>query len=72
MNIERLDGFTADGFGNVIEGEPQDGDVVRIEGIEERRYYEPKPVEPEVAKPKTTLDDVKSKLAELTLLVNAL
>lgn len=39
--IERLDGFTADGFGNVIPGDPQPGDVIRVNGTTERRYYAP-------------------------------
>jgi hypothetical protein len=38
--MQRLDGFTADGFGNPISGEIVDGDVVRI-GNTERRYYAP-------------------------------
>jgi hypothetical protein len=41
MNMERLDGFTADGKGNVIAGQIQDGDVVRIDGRIEQRYYAP-------------------------------
>jgi hypothetical protein len=49
--IERLDGFTADGFGNVISGQPQNGDVIRVGGTVERRYYaEPSPTKaPDVA-----------------------
>lgn len=39
--IQRLDGFTADGFGNVIEGDPQDGDVIRIDGRIEQRWSPP-------------------------------
>lgn len=34
--MERLDGFTRDGFGNVIPGEIQPGDVVRVNGAEYR------------------------------------
>lgn len=41
MAIERLDGFTADGFGHVIPGDPVDGDVVRIDGKIEQRYSAP-------------------------------
>ena len=37
--IERLDGFTNEGFGNVIAGALQEGDVVRENGTTERRYY---------------------------------
>lgn len=45
MSIERLDGFTSDGGGHVIPGEPIDGDVVRIDGrIEQRFYVPPAPV----------------------------
>lgn len=36
--MERLDGFTVDGFGNVIPGEIQRGDVVRIDGLECRWF----------------------------------
>lgn len=35
--IERLDGFTAEGHGNVISGTPQPGDVIRIDGKIEQR-----------------------------------
>lgn len=41
MSMERLDGFTADGHGNVIPGDIVDGDVVRIDGHTEKRYYAP-------------------------------
>jgi len=40
--MERLDGFTIDGFGNVIPGQIQPGDVVRANGAEYR--YTPPPV----------------------------
>lgn len=43
MSMERLDGFTADGKGGVVSGDPQDGDVVRIDGKIEQRYYAPQP-----------------------------
>lgn len=46
MSMERLDGFTADGKGNVIAGSIQDGDVVRIDGRIEQRYYAPVPAAP--------------------------
>jgi hypothetical protein len=47
MSIERLDGFTADGYGNVISGDIQEGDVIRINGTIERRYYAtPAPADP--------------------------
>lgn len=51
MIIEKLDGFTADGFGNVI-GDASalvDGDVMRITNgasVTERRFYAPPPVAP--------------------------
>lgn len=38
--MQRLDGFTVDGFGNPISGEIVNGDVVRI-GNTERRYFAP-------------------------------
>jgi hypothetical protein len=43
--MERLDGFTADGFGNVIPGEIEPGDVVRVNGAE-YRYTAPPIVTP--------------------------
>jgi hypothetical protein len=52
-NIERLDGFTVDGFGNVIPGEPQTGDVIRVDGRIEQRYAAPIPHTP---KPITMTD----------------
>ena len=43
--IEKLDGFTADGYGNVIgtEQDLTDGDVCRIDDKIERRWYAPGP-----------------------------
>lgn len=53
--IEKLDGFTADGFGNVIGTEQDlvDGDVMRITNgrdVSEQRYYAPVPMPPPVPK----------------------
>ena len=41
MEILKLDGFTADGFGNVIGSESDliDGDVCRIDNTIEQRWY---------------------------------
>ena len=39
--IERLDGFTADGFGRVVAGSPENGDVIRVNGLTECRHYTP-------------------------------
>lgn len=45
--IERLDGFTNEGLGNVIAGDLVAGDVVRINGkIEQRWYPTPEPAPP--------------------------
>lgn len=44
--MERLDGFTADGLGNVIQGEIQRGDVVRIDGKLEVRWFPPEALPP--------------------------
>ena len=74
--IQKLDGFTADGFGNVI-GTEQDlvaEDVMRITdnaGISETRYY-PRPAPQPVPEP-IPADEVKNKiLAALAALNQAI
>ena len=70
---QKLDGFTADGFGKVI-GTEQDlvaGDVMRITdnaGISETRYY-PRP-EPQPVPEPIPADEAKKKVLEALAALN--
>jgi hypothetical protein len=75
--VEKLDGFTADGKGNVIgtEADVSDGDVVRIDGRIEQRYRAPAPVESEPAPAHEYPSDLEIIMARLDVLdekINAL
>ena len=73
-NIERLDGFTADGFGKVIPGAPQTGDVIRVDGRIEQRYTEITDVilTPPEKPPEPTKAELLAKVEELLTAVQAL
>ena len=70
---QKLDGFTADGFGKVI-GTEQDlaaGDAMRITdhaGVSEMRYY-PRPEPPTVPEP-IPADEAKKKVLEALAALN--
>lgn len=63
--IDRLDGFTADGFGNIVEGDPQEGDVIRIDDRIEQRYYATVAVVKPEAVPSTTKQEILDIIAAL-------
>lgn len=65
MIIERLDGFTADGFGKVVSGNPQDGDVIRIDKRVEQRYYAPVKPEPKPTPKPVTKEQILAELVAM-------
>ncbi len=79
MIIEKLDGFTADGFGKVIGTEKDliDGDVERItispKDITEKRYFAPQPApQPSPAPIATTKQQILDQIAVLQGLADQL
>lgn len=72
MAIERMSGFSHEG-GQPIPGDIVDGDVIRINGTEERRYYTPAPPpETPPTPPQPTKAELLAKVEELLTAVEAL
>lgn len=67
--IERVSCFPNEGTPEVIPGEPQDGDIVRINGSVYQRYKAPVEAPPADTPMPPTLTEIKTKLDELTAMV---